>query len=43
MHERVDREGSSDRGKVRIEYGHRLISRSLGLVGQADVVEFHKP
>lgn len=43
MHERVDREGSSDRGKVRIEYGHRLVSRKLSLVGQADVVEFHRP
>lgn len=43
MHERVDRGGDRDRGSVRVEYGLRLVSRVLGLVGQADVVEFHKP
>jgi CRISPR-associated exonuclease Cas4 len=43
MHERVHREGERDRGSVRIEYGLRLHCRELGLVGQADVVEFHRP
>ena len=42
MHERVDREGQRDRGSVRVEYGLRLVCRKLGLVGQADVVEFHR-
>nr|NJM02157.1 CRISPR-associated protein Cas4 [Desulfobacula sp.] len=41
MHERVDRGGERDRGSVRIEYGLPLVCRELGLVGQADVVEFH--
>jgi hypothetical protein len=41
MHERVDKGGDRDRGSVRIEYGLRLVCRELGLVGQADVVEFH--
>jgi CRISPR-associated exonuclease Cas4 len=43
MHERVDRGGERDRGKVRVVYGLGLVSRELGLVGQADVVEFLKP
>lgn len=43
MHERVDKGGDRDRGSVRIEYGLRLVCRELGLVGQADVVEFHRP
>ena len=41
MHERVDRRGERDRRDVRTEYGLRLISHELRLVGQADVVEFH--
>jgi len=41
MHERVDRSGDRDRGPVRIEYGLSLVCHELGLVGQADVVEFH--
>lgn len=41
MHERVDKGGDRDRGSVRIEYSLRLVCRELGLVGQADVVEFH--
>ncbi len=41
MHERVDRGGDRDRGSVRIEYGLSLVCHELGLVGQADVVEFH--
>jgi len=41
MHERVDKSGERDRGSVRIEYGLHLVCHDLGLVGQADVVEFH--
>jgi CRISPR-associated exonuclease Cas4 len=41
MHERVDKGGDRDRGSVRIEYGLPLVCHELGLVGQADVVEFH--
>lgn len=42
MHERVDRGGEKSTASLRIEYGLRLVCRELGLVGQADVVEFHK-
>ena len=42
MHERVDSGGDRLRGSVRTEYGLKLVSRELGLVGQADVVEFHR-
>jgi len=42
MHERVDMGGDRDRGSVRIEYSLGLVCRELGLVGQADVVEFHR-
>ena len=42
MHERVDQGGETARGAVRIEYGLRLVCHELGLVGQADVVEFHR-
>jgi CRISPR-associated exonuclease Cas4 len=41
MHERVHEEDSASRGKVRIDYGVPLRSLSLGLIGKADVVEFH--
>ena len=42
MHERVhEREGES-RGDVRIERGLPLRSLKLGLIGKADVVEFHR-
>jgi CRISPR-associated exonuclease Cas4 len=43
LHERVD-EGSNTeaRGNIRIAYGIRLRSLILGLIGKADVVEFHK-
>jgi CRISPR-associated exonuclease Cas4 len=42
MHERVhEREGES-RGDVRIERGLPLRSLRLGLIGKADVVEFHR-
>lgn len=42
MHERVHMAARESRGKVRIEFGVPLRSLALGLVGQADVVEFHK-
>lgn len=41
MHERVDRSGRESRRDVRVEYGMPLRSLCLGLVGKADVVEFH--
>jgi len=41
MHERVHQEGKESRGNVRIARGVPLRSRRLGLVGVADVVEFH--
>jgi CRISPR-associated exonuclease Cas4 len=42
MHERVDSCNRESRGKVRIEFGVPLRSLRLGLVGRADVVEFHQ-
>jgi len=42
MHERVHEEGRESRGNVRIEYGVALRSLRLGLIGKADVVEFHR-
>lgn len=41
MHDRVDKGGDRDRGSFRIEYSLPLVCHELGLVGQADVVEFH--
>ncbi len=41
MHERVDAGRSESRGKVRIASGLPLRSLRLGLVGKADVIEFH--
>jgi CRISPR-associated exonuclease Cas4 len=41
MHERVHEEDSMSRGKVRIDYGVPLRSLHYGLIGKADVVEFH--
>lgn len=41
MHERVDKGGDRERGAVRTEYSLPLVCHELGLVGQADVVEFH--
>jgi len=41
MHERVDTGNRESRGKVRIEYGMPLRSLRMGLIGKADVVEFH--
>jgi CRISPR-associated exonuclease Cas4 len=42
MHERVHEQNRESRGNVRIEYGVPLRSVRLGLVGKADVVEFHR-
>ncbi|HBA53049.1 MAG TPA: CRISPR-associated protein Cas4, partial [Syntrophorhabdus aromaticivorans] len=41
-HERVHEAGDESRGAVRITRGLPLRSLRLGLVGVADVVEFHK-
>lgn len=42
MHEKVDTANRESRGNVRIEFGTPLRSLKLGLIGRADVVEFHK-
>jgi CRISPR-associated exonuclease Cas4 len=42
MHERVHDESRASRGDVRIDYGVSLRSLRLGLIGKADVVEFHR-
>jgi CRISPR-associated exonuclease Cas4 len=42
LHRRVHEVEPERRGEVRIARGVRLRSLSLGLVGQADVVEFHR-
>lgn len=42
MHEQVHREGNETRGNVRISRGVLLRSLRLGLIGKADVVEFHR-
>jgi CRISPR-associated exonuclease Cas4 len=42
MHDKVDTANKESRGKIRIEYGVPLRSLRLGLIGKADVVEFHK-
>lgn len=42
MHERVHEQGSESRGDVRIARGLPLRSLRLGLIGKADVVEFHR-
>ncbi len=42
MHERVHDERRESRRDVRIEYGVPLRSLKLGLIGKADVVEFHR-
>jgi CRISPR-associated exonuclease Cas4 len=42
MHDKVHQEGNESRGPVRIARGVPLRSLRLGLVGVADVVEFHK-
>ncbi len=42
LHERADTPGTEVRGRLRIARGLRLRSLQLGLVGIADVVEFHR-
>jgi CRISPR-associated exonuclease Cas4 len=42
MHERVHDRDRESRGDVRIERGLPLRSLRLGLIGKADVVEFHR-
>ncbi len=42
MHDKVDTADRESRGNVRIEYGVSMRSLRLGLIGKADVVEFHK-
>ena len=42
LHERVHEEGSETRGDVRIERGVSLRSLQLGLIGKADVIEYHR-
>lgn len=41
MHEKADSNKHESRGNVRIDYSVPLRSLRLGLVGKADVVEFH--
>ena len=41
MHEHVHEESRESRGDIRIDYGVSLRSLRLGLIGKADVVEFH--
>ena len=41
MHQRVNTTGSENRGQVRVEYSMKIKSYQLGLIGVADVVEFH--
>lgn len=41
MHDKADTAKHESRGNVRIEYGVPLRSLMLGLIGKADVVEFH--
>jgi CRISPR-associated exonuclease Cas4 len=42
MHDKADSNKFESRGNVRIDYSVPLRSLSLGLIGKADVVEFHK-
>jgi CRISPR-associated exonuclease Cas4 len=42
MHEKVHEQDHESRGNIRIEYGLPLRSLRLGLIGKADVVEFHR-
>ena len=42
MHDKVDTANRESRGNIRIEYGVPMRSLRLGLIGKADVVEFHK-
>ena len=42
MHDKVDTANRDSRGNIRIEYGVPMRSLRLGLIGKADVVEFHR-
>lgn len=42
MHDKVDTANCESRGNIRIEYGVPMRSLRLGLIGKADVVEFHR-
>lgn len=42
MHEKVHSEETESRRDVKVEYGMPLRSLRLGLIGKADVVEFHR-
>lgn len=42
MHEHVHKEGDESRGNLRVERGVSLRSLQLGLIGKADVVEYHR-
>ncbi|MBM4055463.1 MAG: CRISPR-associated protein Cas4 [Planctomycetes bacterium] len=42
LHDKVDTADRESRGNIRIEYGVPLRSLRLGLIGKADVVEFHR-
>jgi CRISPR-associated exonuclease Cas4 len=42
MHDHVHEEGNESRGSMRISRGVPLRSLRLGLIGKADVVEFHR-
>ena len=42
VHEKVDTANRESRGNIRIEYGVPMRSLRLGLIGKADVVEFHR-
>jgi len=42
MHDKVDTAKQEKRRDIRIEYGVPLRSLRLGLIGKADVVEFHR-
>ena len=42
IHDKVDTANKESRGDVRIEYGVPIRSLRLGLIGKADVVEFHR-
>lgn len=42
LHEKVDTAEHESRGDLRVDYGVPLRSLHLGIVGKADVVEFHR-
>src|SRR4030066_991439 len=42
MQDKVDTANRESRGNIRIEYGVPMRSLRLGLIGKADVVEFHR-